>query len=92
MKRVKPLRQFVRTALYKHPVKSADWRDHFGEFPESVVSRYEREISALEQMLGRELAEWRAPLNPRATPAATRDSSIEQASAAIGRRKEPVAR
>lgn len=88
MKRVKPLRQLVRTALYKHPVKSADWRDYLGEFPESVISRYEQEVGELEQMLGKELANWRAPLN-RARRAAVRESSIEQASAAGGERKDP---
>lgn len=60
LKRISPLRRFVRYALYKEPRASTDWREHLWEFPDAVVTRYEREISYLETMLGRDLARWRA--------------------------------
>jgi hypothetical protein len=60
LKRVGPLRRFVRYALYKEPRASTDWREHLWEFPPAVISRYESEISALEEMLNRDLTEWRA--------------------------------
>jgi hypothetical protein len=66
IKRIKPLRRLVRMALYKEPVRSTDWRDHLCEFPQRVVSQYEQEISALEEMLGRKFADWRVPPGARA--------------------------
>ena len=79
IKRIKPLRNLVRTALYKDPVHSTDWRDHIGEFPERVVSRYEREICALQEMLGRDFADWRVPPDARVNLRADDISDIEQA-------------
>jgi hypothetical protein len=61
VKRIRPLRHFVRSALYKEPVHSTDWREHLPDFPDKVISRYEWEIKALEQMVGKDLADWHAP-------------------------------
>jgi hypothetical protein len=61
MKSVRPLRRAVRTILYDERPRQSDWRRHFAEFPADVVARYEREISALEQMLNLDLSRWRAP-------------------------------
>jgi hypothetical protein len=76
LKRIKPLRRVIRTALYTDPVHSTDWRDHLCEFPEQVVSRYEREICELEKMLGRDLADWRAPPDARAHLPAVHASDV----------------
>ena len=59
-KQIRPLRRFVRAALYKESVNSSDWRDHIGEFPEHIVARYEREITDLEKLLGKDLSDWHA--------------------------------
>jgi hypothetical protein len=61
VKQIRPIRRFVRAALYKESVSSSDWRDHLSEFPAEVVSRYEWEISELERMMGRSLSGWHAP-------------------------------
>jgi Sulfotransferase domain len=60
LKRIRLLRRLVRYTLYKEPQSSTDWSEYLWQFPEHVVSRYESEISALEKMLGRDLAEWHA--------------------------------
>jgi hypothetical protein len=60
IKRVRPLRRFVRAALYRELRDSSGWRDHLGEFPEQVVRRYEWEISLLERMTGEDLRHWHA--------------------------------
>jgi hypothetical protein len=65
IKRIKPVRQFVRSALYNDPMNSTDWRDHLHEFPERVLARYEREIDALEEMLGKQFPDWRVPTDFR---------------------------
>ena len=61
LKQIRPLRGLVRATLYKETESSSDWRDHIGEFPHEVLSRYESEIFRLESMLGRDLADWHAP-------------------------------
>jgi len=68
IKQIRPLRRFVRAALYKEAVSSSDWRDHIGEFPAHVVSRYEWEISELEKMLGKDLSDWHAPPGSNTVP------------------------
>jgi len=88
IKRIKPLRHLIRTALYKDPMHSTDWRDHLGEFPEQVVSRYEREICALEEMLGRELADWRVPADVRAKLRAGHISDIDKSTVSAVRSSE----
>lgn len=60
IKRVRPLRRLVQTALYAEGSHSENWRELLAEFPEEMVTLYEREISALEQMLGRDLSSWHA--------------------------------
>jgi hypothetical protein len=82
LKRIKPLRHLIRIALYKDPTHSTDWRDHLCEFPERVVLRYEQEISALEEMLGKDFAEWRVLPNARAGRRAAPLSEIAPAPAA----------
>jgi hypothetical protein len=65
IKQIRPLRRFVRATLYKENECSSDWREHIREFPDHILSRYESEIGELENMLGKDLAEWHAPpLNP----------------------------
>jgi len=66
IKQIRPLRRFVRVTLYKETESSADWREHICDFPDDILSRYEREIGELEKMLGKDLAAWRAPLPPSA--------------------------
>jgi hypothetical protein len=61
IKQIRPLRRFVRATLYKETESSADWREHIGEFPDEILARYESEISGLENMLGKDLADWHAP-------------------------------
>lgn len=61
-KRFRALRQLVRIALYKEHQHSQDWRQHLSEFPSPIISRYEREIEALERMLAKDLANWHAPI------------------------------
>ena len=71
LKRVRPLRRTVRAILYDESERAGDWRSLFPEFPDHIVTRYEHEISILEQMLGRDLSAWRAPSSARpksATP------------------------
>jgi hypothetical protein len=63
IKQIRPVRHFVRTALYKETESSSDWREHICDFPRDVVSRYESEICELERMLGKDLSAWRAPLD-----------------------------
>ena len=60
IKQIRPLRRFVRATLYKETVSSSDWREHIGEFPADIVSRYESEICGLENMLEKDLSEWHA--------------------------------
>jgi hypothetical protein len=60
IKRIKPLRKFVRAALYTEIQNSGSWREHLAEFPEKVIGRYELEISVLEKMMGKDLHEWHA--------------------------------
>jgi len=61
LKRIRPLRRLVVTALYRDESRSADWADFIPAFPEEVVARYEQEIRALEKMLRRDLSHWHAP-------------------------------
>jgi Sulfotransferase domain len=82
IKRIKSLRRLIRMALYKDPVHTTDWREHLGEFPGRVASRYEWEICVLEEMLGREFPDWRVPPDVRANLRAVRVSDISQAPAA----------
>lgn len=60
IKRFRPLRRLVTASLYRPWPAPDDWRNHFSEFPERVVSRYEDEITQLESMLERDLWSWRA--------------------------------
>jgi hypothetical protein len=64
LKRVRAVRQTVRTILYDESERSTDWRTQFSEFPDHIVTRYEQEITTLERMLGRDLSAWRAPAGP----------------------------
>lgn len=61
IKRLSALRGLVTWLLYREQPQSTDWINYLGEFPESVISRYEAEISAVEMMLGRSFAHWHAP-------------------------------
>jgi hypothetical protein len=61
IKQIGPLRRFVRVTLYKETESSSDWREHMGDFPDRIISRYELEIRELEKMLGKDLTAWRAP-------------------------------
>jgi Sulfotransferase domain len=81
IKRIKALRRLIRMALYKDPVCSTDWREHLGEFPDRVVSRYEWEICALEKMLGRAFPDWRVPPAVRANLRTVHVSEIAEAPA-----------
>lgn len=65
VKQIRPIRRLVTGALYKEERASNGAGEFFGEFPDDIVERYEREISALERMLGRDLSSWRAPLDVR---------------------------
>jgi len=67
IKRIKLLRRLVRVALYEEHRTSRDWRENLGDFPSAIVSRYENEISALEAMLGVNLAHWHAT-HPKTEP------------------------
>jgi hypothetical protein len=60
LKRIGPLRRLVQTALYSEQRQSLPWQDLLSQFPADVVARYEREISDLERMLGRDLSAWHA--------------------------------
>jgi hypothetical protein len=64
LKRVEKLRHLVRIALYQQPKCSLYWRDSLREFPEHVISRYEEEIVALEEILEKNLSHWRASKSP----------------------------
>jgi hypothetical protein len=83
LKRIRLLRRLVRYALYKEPQSSTDWREHLWQFPEHVVSRYEREISALEKMLGRDLTEWHALPVERAAQRQTHSSGFHEAAIVV---------
>jgi len=61
LKQIRPLRRFVRASLYKETESSSDWREHLGDFPDEILSRYELEIRELENMLGKDLSGWHAP-------------------------------
>lgn len=61
LKSIRPLRRTVRAVLYDERRLPSDWRSQLSEFPPEVITRYEQEISTLEQMLGRDLSHWRAP-------------------------------
>lgn len=61
IKRIRPVRNFVKTMLYSKGPAFEDWLNHLAEFPADVTTRYEREISALEQMLDKDLTHWHAP-------------------------------
>ena len=61
IKRIRPLRWLVRAALYKEEIASTDWREQLHEFPDVVVTRYEAEITALEDALAKNLTDWRVP-------------------------------
>ena len=60
VKRIKPFRRLVRSALYSESLPAPDWRKHLNEFPPRVVRRYECEIALLEAMLKRDLTHWHA--------------------------------
>jgi hypothetical protein len=89
IKQIRPLRRFVRATLYKETKSSSDWREHIREFPDDVLSRYESEICELENMLGKNLAEWHAmPLNSAdparvASPSSDPPAQGEKPSAAM---------
>jgi hypothetical protein len=68
LKQIRPLRRFVRATLYRETESSSDWREHILEFPDDILSRYESEIYELENMLGKELAKWHAPILNSADP------------------------
>jgi Sulfotransferase domain len=61
IKQVRPLRRLLRAALYDERHLADEWAAHAAEFPDHVTSRYEQEISLLEELLGRDLAAWRLP-------------------------------
>gem|GEM_PF-1471442 len=61
VKRIRPLRRLVRAALYKEVAFAKDWRDEMAAFPPFAIARYEREIAALEEVLGVDLSSWHAP-------------------------------
>ena len=63
VKQIRPIRKLVTGALYKEERKAMKTVDYFAEFPDEIVARYEREIDALERMLGRDLSDWRAPVD-----------------------------
>lgn len=70
LKRIRPLRRLVQTALYAQEPPLQTWREQLSQFPDSVIARYEREIGDLERMLDRDLSSWRAPrAGGRAVPA-----------------------
>ncbi len=79
VKRIRLLRRFVRTALYKQPMSTTDWREHLNEFPEHIISRYEMEISELERTLGKDLAAWHAPLGNYVDHSRQQPSNFKQA-------------
>ncbi len=79
IKRMRPLRRIVRTALYKEIVHSNDWRDHLAEFPERVVLRYEGEITELEKMVGKDLGNWHADPQALAAQRALKPAGPETA-------------
>jgi hypothetical protein len=70
LKRIRPLRRLVQMALYADDRQPLGWRGLLQEFPDDVIARYEREITALEQMLGRDLSSWRAGSSRNAAPCA----------------------
>lgn len=72
IKRVRPIRRFVRAILYDENARSGDWRGLFAQFPDHIVARYEQEISILEQLFERDLSAWRAP------PAARQQAALAQ--------------
>jgi hypothetical protein len=60
VKRFAPLRRAIRGLLYDERPHSGSWQDLLSEFPPEIITRYEQEISSLEQLLGRSLFSWRA--------------------------------
>jgi len=70
LKSVRPVRRAVRAILYDERERPADWRRLFSEFPDYIVTRYEQEISILEELLDRDLSAWRAPAAEHLKPAA----------------------
>jgi len=85
LKRVPPLRRFVRYALYKEPQSSTDWREYLWQFPEHVILRYEDEISALEKVLGRDLTEWHALPVERANQCPTQSPGFQRKAIVVNR-------
>lgn len=61
VKRVRPIRRLVQRALYREERVNGTWVDYLHEFPGDVIARYEREISGVEAILGRDLSHWRVP-------------------------------
>lgn len=61
IKRIRPVRNLVKAMLYREQPAFEDWVNHLAEFPADVTARYEQEISALEEMLGKDLSHWHAP-------------------------------
>lgn len=82
IKRLQPVRRLVTSLLYKEDAPSSGWSAYLGEFPDSVIARYEAEISALEKMLQRSFAHWRAPIG------GVRPAGGEAALVATARRAE----
>lgn len=80
LKRIRPLRRLVQVALYAEERRPPDWRSLLQEFPDGVISRYEQEITRLEQMLGRDLSSWRAGDRACAVPALTSGEATDSAS------------
>ncbi|MBW4052011.1 MAG: sulfotransferase domain-containing protein [Proteobacteria bacterium] len=68
LKRIRPLRSLVQTALYAQQRPWPRWRDALSEFPEQVITRYEQEINDLEEMLKRDLSAWRSKDSRAASP------------------------
>jgi hypothetical protein len=60
IKRFRPLRQLVKAALYDQRQIPIDWKACVAEFPDYVISLYEQELSALEELLDRDLGAWHA--------------------------------
>jgi Sulfotransferase domain len=61
IKRLAMARRLVTWLLYREQPQSTDWINYLDQFPDSVISRYEAEIAAVEKMLGRSFAHWHAP-------------------------------
>lgn len=60
IKRFPRFHRLVTSVLYDESPPRNDWRDLLAQFPRQVILRYEREISALERMFGKDLSAWRA--------------------------------